>query len=172
MQLGALDSIAQRSQEFTHEDSSGYHRFIEPLKLLDDSVFRNAPDALFGSGAGTAAKGLNIIWSPMAKAVNEYGLLFGVMFLLLTVAFMFGSGRPFIVSWACFVNYHLLGGGFVVPWYAVLAWVLVGGYHIRTVSSSLDSKRLLPRLSLSADGARLSNKLEEGRAGDAIAGRD
>jgi hypothetical protein len=150
-QLGPLDSVAQRSQELTNEDSSGYHRFVEPLNLLGESLFRDVSDALFGSGAGTAAKGLNIIWSPMSKAVNEYGFLFGVLFLLLTIAFMFGSGRPFLVSWACFVNYHLLGGGFVMPWYAVLAWVLVGGFSIRAADSSRDLERR-PAQSFSDDG--------------------
>lgn len=150
-QMGASDTLAQRSQEFSNEDSSGYHRFVEPLILLGDSLLRDPSDALFGSGAGTAAKGLNIIWSPMAKAVNEYGLLFGVMFLLLTIAFMFGSGRPFIVSWACFVNYHLLGGGFVVPWYAVFAWVLVGGYDLHVAASRWDLKQRSPR-SFADDG--------------------
>jgi hypothetical protein len=74
-----------------------------------------------------------------------------VIFLLLTIAFMFGSGRPFIVSWVCFVNYHLLGGGFVVPWYAVFAWVLVGGYSFRAVDADWDLKQLSPQ-SFADDG--------------------
>ncbi len=130
-QLGVVDNFASRSAEFSHEDSSGYHRFVDPVNLIVASVFRNPTDALFGSGAGNASKGLNIIWNPMAKALFEYGLVFGILFFVLTIAFMFGAGRPFIVGWTCFVNYHLLGGGFVMPWFAVMAWVLVGGYHIR-----------------------------------------
>lgn len=132
-QIGVFDTLTQRSTEVMNENSSGYHRFVEPLNLMADSVLRDGPDALFGAGAGTAPKGLNIVWSPLAKAVNEYGLVFGAAFFALTVSFMFGAGRPFIIGWACFVNYHLLGGGFVVPWFAVFAWMLVGGYHIGPV---------------------------------------
>lgn len=130
-ELGVFQNMANRSTEISNEDSSGYHRFIEPFNLIADTLSGGTAEALLGSGAGTAAKGFNIVWNPMSKAISEYGLIFGLFYLLLTGSFLFGFRRPFALGWACFVNYHLLGGGFSVPWFMVLSWIVVGGYHIR-----------------------------------------
>jgi hypothetical protein len=137
--LGVFENIAQRSGELERQDSSGYARFVAPLHLMGEALSREPAEVLFGVGAGNAPKAFNVIWTPAAKALYEYGLPFACVFLALTFAYSLGSGRPASLGFACLVVYHVLGGGFIVPWSPLMTWLLVGAYVISSGPSDRSS---------------------------------
>lgn len=127
--LGVTDNIVNRATEFDKKGSSGQQRFVAPLEMITETLTATPQEAIFGAGAGRIAKGGNIMWLPIAKALKEYGLIFTVFWFGVTVMFFFGGNRPVVLSWALFVVYHLCNGTFVLTHVIVMCWLLIGGYH-------------------------------------------
>jgi hypothetical protein len=128
--LGLFEQIERRSTEFDREGSSGHQRFLAPILLMAERMEGDSYVVMVGTGAGNISRGFNIAWTALTKSFYEYGLLFSVVWNVLMVMALFGRGRPLVLSWALFVQYHFLNGSFIVPLFPVFHFALLGGYAI------------------------------------------
>jgi hypothetical protein len=115
VQLGVLDNVEQRTEEFGKPGSSGNMRFTNQWNTFVGVVQGDTEKALVGHGAGVMLRQLHTMVIPPAKVAYEYGLIVFPFWFLFIVYCMFGRGVPFIVSWAMLMQYLFLNGSFLVP---------------------------------------------------------
>lgn len=149
--LGVIDNAEKRlTQDFDRKGSSGQQRFLAPLETMEETLAEDLQTAVVGVGAGNIAKGFNIMWIPVAKALKEYGLIFFVLWFGMTVVFFFGAGRPVVISWMMFIVYHVCNGSLLVPLVSAYCYLLAAGYMIQGYPDVLqrgmvDERRQLAR---------------------------
>ena len=115
VQLGVLDNVEQRTEEFGKPGSSGNMRFTHQWNTFVGVVQGDTEKALVGHGAGVMLRQLHTMVIPPTKVAYEYGLIVFPFWFLFIVYCMFGRGVPFIVSWAMLMHYLFLNGSFLVP---------------------------------------------------------
>lgn len=138
LQLGYLDSVMSRSQEFGDKNASGNIRFVKPAQAVMEAAEGPLDEFLMGHGAGTMKKGKSakgssavdtaFAWAPYSKVIVEYGLIPAIFWFLLVFISMFRPGVPIAAGMALFVQYHLLNGALAVPLHTIYAFILVTCY--------------------------------------------
>lgn len=136
-QIGFLDNALRRVNEFDQANASGNIRFVKPAEAVADAATGPFDQFLLGKGAGSMPRGTShasasFAWSPYSKVVVEYGAIVTVFWFLLSCFGTFRAGIPFVVSWALFVQYHLLNGALAVPLHTIYILLLSGAYYIVT----------------------------------------
>ena len=115
VQVGLVQNVEKRTQEFGEEGSSGNQRFNAQFERIGEALSGPTRDALFGIGAGQMPQRLNLMWTPISKVFVEYGLFAYGLFWVFLLYSMFGRGVPFIISWMVLMQYLFLNGSFLVP---------------------------------------------------------
>jgi len=135
--VGLVDNALKRSDEFSYSHgSSGQGRFIEPYKMIADSLDASAKDLMFGIGPGQGKKqsptvhAAPVLLPPSTKVMVEYGLFSFIAFMIFTTVAIFSGGVPFVVGWAMLIQYQLLNGSFLVPIVIVYCYYFAGAYTL------------------------------------------
>jgi hypothetical protein len=155
-----LGAVANRANEFSSRDSSGFARFISIFYLLGTYTFADAHHFLLGMGAGTI-EGLmkKVTYTAhdptWGKLLFEYGFL-GALAFFPYVAWVIFAGSPSpILSFCLLFAYLFLGGNLLSPFYnfliaALLAWQRPA--LAPAPASSLPSTRPSDQVRVTADG--------------------
>jgi hypothetical protein len=117
-----------RIGEFSSEQSSGYIRYVAPMRLVSELIDSDPLSALFGHGPGTIfhAKRLYEFHDPTwAKLVYEYGLLGFSGCLGLMIYAMSRSHAPVQIRATLFFNWLIQGGHLLTPESVLLIYVLL-----------------------------------------------
>jgi hypothetical protein len=120
-----------RLDEFSAPQSSGSMRFFGPYHAINDLLLGHPTALLFGYGPGTSDtmswlldyEVLNPSW---LKLLLEYGMIGAVSFMPLYLYVLFAQSPDRLLSFACLVQFLLLGGylnSFYVQFFCL---VLVG----------------------------------------------
>jgi hypothetical protein len=132
-----LSATVERVFEFGNERSSGYVRYISPLRLLRDT-YATEPWSLFlGHGPGTISRaadagiltGLRSYESfdpTFAKAVFEYGVLGFILFTTLYCMVLNHADLPIRIRAAMLVGWLVTGGHLLQPEHGVLTLLMAG----------------------------------------------
>jgi hypothetical protein len=155
--VGLLDDVVGRADEFSGKNTSAYFRFVAPFQLIGTALNGTPLAALFGSGAGSSPKGVNVTFLPVAKVLYEYGLFFALFWFPLTIACNFGKGRSVIVGWMMFVQYHLLNGSLLVPTNFLYCMLFSGLFVFPQSEKKRESLPNIRRVSDREPGRRLAS---------------
>jgi len=123
-----IPSVFNRLSEFSSQTESGYYRFVAPFFVLGE-MFDGSSVLWQGAGPGNAPKAL-IVMLPFTKLVYEYGFIASVFFYAFLIVSMFRGAYSFVISFAVFVFYNLLGGGLAVPFYGEAVIVLTTLFRV------------------------------------------
>ncbi len=118
-----------RATEFSSERSSGYIRYIAPLRLIRDTIGTEPWTAWIGHGPGTIsreAQGYDFHDPTWAKLLFEYGSAGFGMFMALLVTTVRRPAVPAQIRAALFFGWLLMGGHLLSPEANFLLLALVG----------------------------------------------
>lgn len=147
VQLGVLDNVEQRTEEFGKPGSSGNMRFTNQWNVFVGVAQGDTEKALVGHGAGVMLRQLHTMYIPPTKVAYEYGLIVQFFWFIFILSCMFGRGVPFVVSWAMLMQYLFLNGSFLVPINNYYVVILAGLFRVTgdpkwsTLSSFLSAER-------------------------------
>ena len=142
----AIDWVGQvqhRFLEFQHTNTSGHNRFITPFDVLAN--FSEHISAVWtGDGPGSGDKSKNEFWWVITKLTYEYGYMTTISFFAFFVYVIFNGAPSQRISFMMLIFYNFMGG-FIIPVYPLLVFLLVGLFRIRQpkpeTSSSSSGKR-------------------------------
>jgi hypothetical protein len=151
-----ISAFTERTSEFSSTHSSGFARFLSPLRLFDEYILSSVQNTLFGLGPGAidpflAMKSYAVHDPTWAKLFFEYGLVGFVPFSAFVVACFFADSPSRWLSAALFVDYVLLGGNLVNPRLHPLILVLAilhttrGGTHDASTRLLITREQFLAR---------------------------
>jgi hypothetical protein len=118
-----------RVGEFNAESSSGYIRYVAPLRLVSETLDTTAFSFWFGHGPGTilrTARSYEFHDPTWAKLLFEYGVLGFGAFLALFLTTLRRPGLPLPLRAALFWGWLIMGGHLLSPEQNFLTLVLVG----------------------------------------------
>ncbi|HZE92727.1 MAG TPA: hypothetical protein VE029_13615, partial [Rhizobacter sp.] len=124
-----LSFTLSRIGEFNAESSSGYIRYIAPMRLISELVDSDPWTAFVGHGPGTILRATRVYefhdptW---AKLLFEYGLFGFTSFLMLMGFSMSRSKAPIQIRVTLFVNWLIMGGHLLTPESVLMIYVLFG----------------------------------------------
>jgi hypothetical protein len=124
-----LSFTLSRVGEFNSEHSSGYIRYVAPLRLLNESIDHGAWTAWLGYGPGaifrtfTSFEFHDPTW---AKLIYEDGILGILAFIALFVSALNRARVPIAFRVTLFFNWLIMGGHLLSPEANHMALVLVG----------------------------------------------
>lgn len=122
-----LDFTLSRVGEFENERSSGYIRYVAPVRLLQESFFSEPWTALVGHGPGSVlriARSFEFFDPTWAKLLYEYGLVGALLFCALVLRALAGSATPPSLKAALFMAWLFMGGHLLSPPNVALLMVL------------------------------------------------
>jgi hypothetical protein len=112
-----LDLLADRVDEFSSTESSGFARFISPFLIMRDFVAMSSWSLLFGMGPGAIEHILNeasvayVAHDPTwIKLILEYGFFAAALFMAFISTALFQGTRNRMLSSALLFFYLFLGG--------------------------------------------------------------
>ncbi|MGU3316931.1 hypothetical protein ACLBWH_15400 [Sphingomonas sp. M6A6_1c] len=125
------DNFARRSGEIGGEDStSGRGRFVEPYLFMIDRLSADRPTLISGIGPGNGKRDLDrtgqLVMNPLVKAIVEYGLVTGMVWMLFVHICIVRTRMPFVVAFVVLVQYDVLNGALLVPLHLLYCWTLAG----------------------------------------------
>jgi hypothetical protein len=118
-----------RVGEFNAESSSGYIRYIAPLRLISETFDQNAFTFWLGHGPGTILRmrrSYEFHDPTWAKLLFEYGALGFAAFLALFLTALRRPGVPLQLRAALFWGWLIMGGHLLSPEHNFLTLALVG----------------------------------------------
>ena len=119
-----------RINEFSSETSSGYQRYIAPMRLVSDMLFSQPWSFWFGLGPGTIlrlSQGAYAFHDPTwAKLLVEYGALGFVAFLTLMLSCIRQRLLPLQLKAVLLFSWMVTGGNLLTPDSVYLVFVLTG----------------------------------------------
>ncbi len=124
-----LSFTLNRLGEFDSERSSGYIRYIAPLRLLADGVRADPASLWLGHGPGTifrAQTGYEFHDPTWAKLIFEYGVLGFVAFVSLFASILVTLEAPARIRIMLFAAWLVMGGHLLSPEQNFLTLALVG----------------------------------------------
>ena len=124
-----LSFTLNRIDEFGSERSSGYIRYIAPLRLLADGVRADPASLWLGHGPGTIFRvqtGYEFHDPTWAKLIFEYGVAGFVVFVSLFASTLFRSNAPARIRIMLFAAWLVMGGHLLSPEQNFLTLALVG----------------------------------------------
>ena len=123
-----LSFTVSRLGEFNSERSSGYIRYVAPMRLIGELIDSDTWTALLGHGPGTifhATKAFEYHDPTWAKLLYEYGLLGFSACMGLMIYAMSRSHAPVQIRATLFFNYLIQGGHLLTPESVLLCYVLL-----------------------------------------------
>jgi hypothetical protein len=117
-----------RIGEFNSESSSGYIRYVAPMRLVSELIDSDAWTALLGHGPGTifhATKAFDYHDPTWAKLLYEYGFLGTAGCLGLMAYTMSRSHAPVQIRAMLFFNWLVQGGHLLTPESVLMCYVLL-----------------------------------------------
>jgi hypothetical protein len=123
-----LSFTLSRIGEFSTESSSGYIRYVAPMRLLSELVDSDPWTAFVGHGPGTIFRAVRIYeyhdptW---AKLLFEYGLFGFAGFLMMVWFSMSRSHAPIQIRATLFINWLIMGGHLLTPESVLMIYVLL-----------------------------------------------
>jgi hypothetical protein len=125
-------NFSKRSGELTTEHSSGNGRMVEPYVFMVDRIANDRQTLVSGIGPGNGKLDLNrtseLVINPIAKAVVEYGLVAGLLWMLLLHLSVIRTAAPGTAAFIVLVQYDFLNGALIVPIHLVYCYVLAAAY--------------------------------------------
>lgn len=118
-----------RVGEFNSESSSGYIRYVAPMRLVSETLDTSAFTLWLGHGPGTIlrqSRSYEFHDPTWAKLLFEYGLLGFGAFLALFMTALRRPGIPLQLRAALFWGWLIMGGHLLSPEQNFLTLVLVG----------------------------------------------
>jgi hypothetical protein len=140
-----LSFTVARAGEFDSERSSGYIRYIAPLRLLADAARADPATLWLGHGPGTifrAQTGYEFHDPTWAKLIYEYGVLGFAGFVILFGWALRGAKAPQRIRIMLFAGWLIMGGHLLSPEQNFLTLALVG---LVPTDPQPDSKPILER---------------------------
>jgi hypothetical protein len=136
----------ERLDEFNNPFSSGSMRLFGPFQYVNDALFTHPDKLLFGDGPGSvkevgAQADYSVQDSSWFKLLVEYGLIGTISFLPFYIYVLFARSADRLLSFACLIQFLLLGGylnSFYVQFLhlSLVGWPVVVG---RRLPSSLSN---------------------------------
>jgi len=121
-----------RTSEFTTTHSSGNGRMVEPYTFMADRIANNRRTLVSGIGPGNGKLSLDVtselVINPISKAVVEYGLVAGLLWILLLHLSVIRTSAPGVAAFVVLVQYDFLNGALIVPIHLVYCYVLAAAY--------------------------------------------
>lgn len=133
--------LTDRLAEFANPQGSGSMRFIGPFWFVSDVIATDPRALWFGSGPGSVHD-LSVMLdyrvqdSSWLKLVAEYGLFGAVPFLTFYLYCLFRRSPNLIVSFACLIQFMLLGGYLNAFYVQFLHMVLAGWPKITSATAT------------------------------------
>jgi hypothetical protein len=135
---GWYEIAARRAETFDVKNSSANERFVAPFTTIYDvAASGDLHNILFGFGSGKTAV-QNIVpgisfdqFNPVSKVFLEYGFFVTVLFMIFATYITFSTGTLFICAYAAYMEYHFMGGYFLLPNIVNYLYLLAAGWEIR-----------------------------------------
>ena len=128
-------NFSKRSGELTTEHSSGNGRMVEPYTFMADRIANNRRTLVSGIGPGNGKLDLDrtsqLVINPISKAVVEYGLVAGLLWMLLLHLSVIRTAAPGVAAFVVLIQYDFLNGALIVPIHLVYCYVLAAAYPRR-----------------------------------------
>ena len=125
-------NFAKRSGELDTKHSSGNGRMVEPYVFMADRISNNRRTLVSGIGPGNGKLDLDrtteLVINPISKAVVEYGLFAGLIWILLLHVSVIRTRAPGVAAFVVLVQYDFLNGALIVPIHLVYCYVLAAAY--------------------------------------------
>jgi hypothetical protein len=142
-----------RLSEFSNPMSSGSMRFFGPYWFTGDVLFTHPDKLIFGYGPGTVADVMkqvdyDVQDSSWVKLIVEYGLIGTAAFLPFYIYVLFARSGDRLLSFACLVQFLMLGG-FLNSFYiqflhlCLVGWPVVTSIHTRPRMDAGAGRRML-----------------------------
>ncbi len=124
-----VGDVQSRFLEFQSYNSSAHNRFITPFQVLAD--FSQHVSALWtGEGPGNGDKSKNEFWWVITKLTYEYGYITTISFFVFLFYVVFKGSPSQRISVVLMILYNFMGG-FIIPVYPILVFLLGGLFRIR-----------------------------------------
>jgi hypothetical protein len=137
VQINWFGTVYHRFGEYKQTNSSANHRFIEPFDVLVEVIHHE--NVMFtGEGPGNIPKGENRIWWASTKLVYEYGIASAISFMAFFAYMLFYKAPSQRIALVLFVMFNLMGG-FNIPVYPLLIFLIGGLFRVKEGGSSKDS---------------------------------
>lgn len=143
-----LNFTVGRVQEFQSEESSGYIRYVAPMRLILETWDAQPLTMLIGSGPGSILRtpASYAFHDPTwAKAIFEYGLPGFLCFLSLFILMMTESGLSSSVKACLFAYWLLMGGHLLTPESIHWSWLLLAFIPRLKPGSTHHASQVAPR---------------------------
>jgi hypothetical protein len=128
-------NFSKRSGELTTEHSSGNGRMVEPYTFMADRIANNRRTLVSGIGPGNGKLDLDrtsqLVINPISKAVVDYGLAAGLLWMLLLHLSVIRTAAPGVAAFVVLIQYDFLNGALIVPIHLVYCYVLAAAYPRR-----------------------------------------
>ncbi|GFE88536.1 hypothetical protein [Steroidobacter agaridevorans] len=142
-----LNFIANRANEFSDPNSSGFARFVGGFYMFEEMLWPNLPRALFGYGAGAFMDyahlfTIEVADMPVTKMIFEFGLVGAFTYFAFIFSSLFASPLPRMVSVAIALTFLL--NGMYVPFSHGLALgllVLTSTRKVQLVTSNVPARK-------------------------------
>ncbi len=139
-----LPMVQNRFTEFQQVGSSSYYRFVVPFQLLLDLV-KNPSSIVMGAGPGNIPRGNANDWWVITKIAFEYGLLTTIAFFVYFGYILFKDAPSQRIAFLLFVYFNF-SGGFAVPIFPILVFLIGGLFRIRGRQETREQDAALPAL--------------------------
>lgn len=128
-------NFSKRSSELTVRNSSGNGRMVEPYTFMADRIANNRRTLISGLGPGNGKlagdRTDDLVVNPISKAIVEYGLFAGLMWMLLLHVSVIRTAAPGVAAFVVLIQYDFLNGALIVPIHLVYCYVLAAAYPRR-----------------------------------------
>lgn len=124
-----FQEVQQRFVEVQQYNSSAHNRFITPFQIL--AKFAEHPSSIWvGEGPGSGDKSKNEFWWVVTKLAYEYGFLTTISFFAFIGYVLFKNAPSQRISFLLLILFNFMGG-FIIPVYPILIFMLGGLFRIR-----------------------------------------
>lgn len=125
-------NFSKRSGELTTQHSSGNGRMVEPYTFMAERIANSRRTLVSGIGPGNSKLDVDhtqqLVINPLSKAVVEYGLVAGLLWMLLLHLSVIRTAAPGVAAFVVLVQYDFLNGALIVPIHLVYCYVLAAAY--------------------------------------------
>jgi hypothetical protein len=125
-------NFEKRTAELHIRNSSGSGRLVEPYLFMIDRIANNRRTLVSGLGPGNGKldtdRTAQLVINPISKAVVEYGLFAGLLWIVLLHLSVIRSRAPAVAAFVVLVQYDFLNGALIVPIHLVYCYVLAAAY--------------------------------------------
>jgi hypothetical protein len=131
-QTAVWHNFSKRTTELSKPNSSGNGRFVEPYRFMVETLVSSPSAVVSGIGPGNGKESTDrseqLVMNPPVKAIVEYGLFAGILWMVFIHGCILRTAAPGIVAVAVLIQYDFLNGSLLVPIHLVYCYILAGAY--------------------------------------------